>query len=526
LKGLESGPFMGPCPGNIGVNENPNGTAGGHVGFSDVVSMFQRTMVEGLFGVRMNVPEGTVTIQPAFPVEWGKASLKSPAVTAKYERTGPIERLTLSTAKKLTYRVRLRARSTDVRSVTVDGKRASFWFEEGVASAWVACDVPETGRAEVVVRHGTAPLPVLHAPKTGALGEEFSVSLEHGTIAQIRDPQHVLSQPRIQGAKCSADLRGTPGWHTFFVLSGKIWLPVDFELRPALEIVDPRMVDGRCECAVRNNSQAARVVRGTIAMGRAERPVDLIVPAAGSTAIEMGAVDLTPGTNAIALTGLSFRGVVPGSLVDWKAPLSEGAGQPVPLSDFCNQDLATLHDQRYVSPHTPNYTMTVEANGRSWWLNRAKKPEVRLDVLSAAKGRLMSAVGVPFALAGTGPNACFVSMYENFPRQIKIPIARDARMIYFLLAVSTNQMQSRIENARIAVNTASGRQVLPLVNPENVDDWLMEPFALAGHPQPFGPGTHGQILDMDLGRTTRVESVDLECLSNEVLVGLVAVTTV
>jgi hypothetical protein len=413
-----------------------------------------------------------------------------------------------------------------VQSVTVDGKRAQFRFEEGVAAAWVAVDVAETDRAVVVVRYGAAPLPVLHAPSVGALGEEFSVSVEHGTVAQIRDPQRVLSQPRIEGSRCTAELYGAPGWHTFFVLSGKTWLPVDFELRAALEIVDARLAGDRCSCAIRNNSQTARFVTGKLALGRAEKPLELTIPALGTIPVEIDAADRTPGTNAIAFTGISFRGIVTGALMDWKAPLDPGAAQAISLAGLYNQDLGTLLDQRYVSPATPNYTMTVEANGRSWWLNRAKKPEVRLDVLKAAKGRLVSAIGVPFEIAETGPNACFVSMFDNFPRQMKIPVGRNARKLYFLLAVSTNQMQSRTENARITVNHAGGQRVVALVNPENVDDWLMEPFALSGQPQPFGPGTHGQIVDVDLGWSARVESVDVECLSNEVLCGVVAVTAV
>jgi len=526
LKGLESGPFMGPCPGNIGVLENPDGTAGGHIWFSDVTSMFQRTMVEGLFGVRMNAPEGMVTVQPAFPRDWEKASMKGPVASVEYARTGASERLAVSTARKLKYRVRLRARSADVQSVTVNGKRAEFRFEEGVASAWVVCDVAETDRAEIVVRYGAAPLPVLHAPSVGAVGEEFSASVEHGAIAGVRDPQRVLSQPRIEGARCAAELRGEPGWHTFFILSGKVWLPVDFELRPPLEVVEARLAGDRCTCAIRNNSQAPRWVRGKIALGRAEKTVEVTVPALGSAPVEIDAADRTPGTNAIALTGISFRGVVTGALVDWKAPLAPGAAHTVPLAGLYNQDLATLHDQRYVAPATPNYTMTVEANGRPWWLNRARKPEVRLDALKAAKGRLVSAIGVPFDIAETGPNACFVSMYENFPRRLTIPLGREARKIYFLLAVSTNQMQSRIENARVTVNHAGGRRLLALVNPENIDDWLMEPFALGGQTQPFGPGTHGHIVDVDLGRSAPVESVEVECLSNEVLCGVVGVTVV
>jgi hypothetical protein len=526
LKGLESGPFMGPCPGNIGVTENPDGTAGGHVGFSDVVSMFQRTMVEGLFGVRLNVPEGMATIQPALPADWEEASMKGPGASVEYARTGSTERLTVGTSRKLQYRVRLRARSAAVQSVTVDGKRADFRFEEGVACAWVVCDVAETDRAEIVVRYGSAPLPVLRAPRVGALGQEFSVTVEHGAVTQIRDPQRVLSQPRVEGSRCTAELRGAPGWHTFFILSGKMWLPVDFELRPALEIVEARLSGGRCACAIRNNSQAARFVSGKLALGRARKTVETTVPGLGAVPVEIEAADRTPGTNAVTLTVISFRGVVTGELVDWKAQLDTGAAQTVSLAGLYNQDLATLLDQRYVAPATPDYTMTVEANGRPWWLNRAKKPEVRLDLLKAANGRLMSVAGAPFELAETGPNACFVSMFDNFPRKLTIPVGRAARKMYFLLAVSTNQMQSRIENARITVNSAEGQRVLALVNPENVDDWLMDPFALSGLTQPFGPGTHGQIVDVDLGRISMVESVDVECLSNEVLCGVVGLTVV
>jgi hypothetical protein len=526
LKGLESGPFMGPCPGNIGVTENADGTAGGHIGFSDVVSMFQRTMVESLFGVRMNVPEGMVTVQPSFPRDWEKASMTGPVASLEYQRTGVSERVSIRTARKLKYRLRLRAKSAEVRSVTVNGKRAEFRFEEGVACAWVVCDVAATDRADLEVRYGTAPLPVLHAPAVAAIGREFSLTVEHGAITQIRDPQRVLSQPRIEGSRCTVEFRGAAGWHTFFVLSGKTWLPVDFELRPALEVVDARLGEGRCLCAIRNNSQETRFVTGKLSLGGAEKSLELTIPALGSAPMEIDAGGRLPGTNAIALTGINFRGVVTGELVDPKAPLDPAAAQTVPLDGLYNQDLATLLENRYVSPATPNYTMTVEANGRSWWLNRAKKPEVRLEVLKGAKGRLLSTIGVPFAIAGTGPNACFVSMYDNFPRQIKIPVGRDARKLYFLLAVSTNQMQSRIENARITVTHAGGQRVVPLVNPENVDDWLMDPFALSGHPQPFGEGTHGQIVDVDLGRSRRVESVDVECLSNEVLCGLVAVTVV
>jgi len=134
-----------------------------------------------------------------------------------------------------------------------------------------------------------------------------------------------------------------------------------------------------------------------------------------------------------------------------------------------------------------------------------------------------------------GPNACFTSRFENFPTAITIPVGLKARKLYFLLAASTNQMQSRIENGRLTVNTPGERKILPLINPDNLDDWLSnakydprkelsKPYAQSGFIQEFGANTHGLILDMDLGGLCQIDSVELECSSNEVLLGLLGLT--
>ncbi len=86
-------------------------------------------------------------------------------------------------------------------------------------------------------------------------------------------------------------------------------------------------------------------------------------------------------------------------------------------------------------------------------------------------------------------------------------------------------MQSQIENARITVHLAGGgKRLLPLVNPHNLDDWLCHPNAQTGLVQPLGEKTHALVLDMDLGEETEITQIELECLSNEVLVGLLGVT--
>jgi hypothetical protein len=308
-----------------------------------------------------------------------------------------------------------------------------------------------------------------------------------------------------------------------------LWLPVDFELRPPLEVTEARFEGNRCLCKIRNNTQELRVVRGRISLAETAQLLNLTVPPLSAVPVEIVVNDsarLTPGTNTIMLAVEGASHPVIGQLVDWKLPLNPANAQPVSLSAFRNQDLATLHQQRYLNPRTPNYTMTVLENGRSWWLGRGKMPEPHLDLLKGAGGRLRSGIGVPFEVPANGLNACFTSIFENFPRKVQIPVGQDARKLYFLFVASTNQMQSRIENARFTVHAEDGTYVLPLINPNNLDDWLMPPFALSGYSQKFGPGTYGRILDMDLSEKKRVETVEVECLSNEVLFGVLGLTLV
>ena len=201
---------------------------------------------------------------------------------------------------------------------------------------------------------------------------------------------------------------------------------------------------------------------------------------------------------------------------------------PCRWKDLVNQDLAQLHEQKYQEPRPKTYSIMVQENGRSIWDWNAQgycvvKPHT--DRLQAAGGRFVSDAQVPFAVPPAGANACFTSLWKNFPPRLTVPVNARGRKVYFLVAASTNPMQSQIENARITVSLAGGdNRVLPLVNPQNLDDWLCDPYAQAGLVQSLGEKTHALVLDMDLGQEVEIKDIELECLSNEVLVGLLGVT--
>jgi hypothetical protein len=206
------------------------------------------------------------------------------------------------------------------------------------------------------------------------------------------------------------------------------------------------------------------------------------------------------------------------------------------LSRFRNQRLEDLHRNEYGPRIKPFYwagregLRTVQPNGRSFW-EKHSKHGVRTDtsVLTAAAGRFLTDNGIPFDIPATGPDSVFTTRYKNFPDRIEIPIGKRGRKVCVLVAASLTIAQSRMENARITVTLGDGTQrVLALRNPETLDDWLGSgkgnPYVLSGRPQALGNGTHAVLQEIDLGEEQTIESLSLETLTEETLVGLLGIT--
>ena len=160
----------------------------------------------------------------------------------------------------------------------------------------------------------------------------------------------------------------------------------------------------------------------------------------------------------------------------------------------------------------------------------------------------------------------FRSLWDNYPDRIDVPLEGRGRYAYLLLCGSTQNMQSRIENGRITVTYADGStDVLPLENPVNwcpvEQDCYTDEYAFRTAPKrPYRvlfsdgttsrdlsleflpaaenglssdavkvtdriiPGGAAQILKMPLHRRRDLKSLTLETLSNDVVIGLMAIT--
>ncbi|MCR5362493.1 MAG: DUF4450 domain-containing protein [Bacteroidales bacterium] len=152
-----------------------------------------------------------------------------------------------------------------------------------------------------------------------------------------------------------------------------------------------------------------------------------------------------------------------------------------------------------------------------------------------------------------GLKAAFTSQWKNFPNKLSFKLPKmSASHIYLKMVGTTNPMQSRIENGIVRVHYTDGTcEALVLENPVNW--WPIEQELVQGLPafylsdfkddvQPpyrmslrtgkiYRPETDklnistdggaATLLEMSLNPAKTVKSLEVECLSNDVLIGII-----
>ena len=223
-----------------------------------------------------------------------------------------------------------------------------------------------------------------------------------------------------------------------------------------------------------------------------------------------------------------------------KAP-EDARWEGVDLSRQYNGDVRTIFKQEYLSPRPDTCSLRLGTDGYSTWQmmlganHRAPTVDLaRVPALRDRASRLRTPQGVPFDWADGGRNIAFTSMWDNWPRQVAVPVNRKAEGIWLLVCGFTNPMQGRIANAELRMKYADGVvETLELIPPFNF--WSLCPFGRADYndrrdgfclpkvpPETvqLGGNCRAILLNWRLRPDATLESVTLETLSQEVIVGL------
>lgn len=235
-----------------------------------------------------------------------------------------------------------------------------------------------------------------------------------------------------------------------------------------------------------------------------------------------------------------------------------GKLETVNMDAKLNSNVSDIFKNFYLSPRPKRTTLMIPAHGIGEWCH----PEFMSDIndtqmrRKVKDGVLQTELGIPFRTPAKGWNIAYTSLWDNYPEAVSVPLSGSASHAYLMMAGSTNHMQSRIDNGQVVVEYTDGTMTtLPLQNPHNwcpiEQDYYEDGLQFhAAQPRPYRidfvttkvsrnhqemgerygyqkrdfQGGAGIILDMPLDSKKQLKSLTARTLSNDVVVGLMAVT--
>jgi len=430
------------------------------IDFNDIASMFCRATVEGLFGYRPDYPNGVVAFTPAWPEAWDHAAIKTPDFSLAFKRDGAVDRYTIGLQRQAGLRLRVPIRAAQVQEVRVDGRPVEWKIEPWTGCGMMSIALPATTNAVVEV--------TLESRQKSP----SPITIEK-TVGQAQDILNAIDPQACLAAGAA------PGFHMAFAR-------VDRGNVPFLQVYKVNITDREGDAR------------------RAAQQLQQAPPAASWT--------------------------------------------PVAMEEAFNGDVRTIFHQRYAAPRPETVSARLAYDGWRCWIQTIQKGGKPLDValdklstLRASDGGLLTPQHAVFAPVATNPgrkNIAFTSLWDNWPHRVTVPVNRSGAAVWLLVCGSTNPMQGRIANAVLTFRYADGREEkLELVPPMNF--WSLCKFASAeysyerdGFSLPktppaqvqLGTNCRAMVYGWKLRPGVKLESVALETLSQEVVIGLMGVS--
>ena len=248
------------------------------------------------------------------------------------------------------------------------------------------------------------------------------------------------------------------------------------------------------------------------------------------------------------------------TLVYYPAINKTDVQEVISLDKYFNDSVTHIFSHKYLSPRSPYTTLQIPVQGIGEWchpLTTAKIDDSGLRKLALENNNILrNKTGIDFSTPAAGKNIIFTSLWDNFPSKIDIPVAGNATAACFVLAGSTNHMQSHIVNGVITATYTDGTtDKLNLINPENwcpiEQDYYFDGKAFTSTcPRPYRihlksgivsnqlgadlkisgvygreiDGGAGVILTLPLNKNKKLAKISVETVANEVIIGLMSLT--
>jgi hypothetical protein len=559
-----AGMYLGGSPGNFVQISYYDAIRGeSYRDFGDPVGISSRALVEGLFGIVPDALNKVLHIRPGIPQSWDHADITIPDLDFKFKRKGNTDsyRLKLSFMQPLALRLQVKARGNGISSITVNGKKATWKNADNTVGLPVieinaaqakAYDIQILWKGQAFEKPAISPV--------YALGDVLTATFGSAQILKINDPQQIFTDAQYKGNKFNARLSGETGNRTAFVQlkSGEFtwWYPLCFELKaPATLLPVPVQEKNSLQFRVVNNS--IQPLKGELSLADFKKEINL--PAGDTSAmVTVTGGPVQAGSNNLLLTRADGSTTAL-DIINWNVTSVIPGQRTIDLSGVFNDKVTQIFRNKYLSPRpTAGPTLQLPWQGIGDWPNALAKADIDdsgLRKLAGSNNEIVLPQGIKFKTPGEAgkQNILFTSQWDNYPVEKEVPLSGTAGHAYFLMAGSTNHMQSQFDNGKIVITYTDGSSsTLVLRNPETwwpiQEDYYTDDFAFKlKSPRPVRihlktgviisgtaqasrsnhqtiDGGAATVLDLALDSKKTLKSLTLKTLANDVVIGLMGVT--
>jgi len=297
--------------------------------FSPPSGLYIQATVEALFGLRLDKPNGVLSVSPCLPDSWPQAELTLPDFEVQYKKKGNTYTYKVDTNEPLTRKLRWKLPVGDVASVRLNGKKIPYQVSPEVGCIVVSADTAAMKSTQFEIKL-TPSSYCIEQPMSIAEGDMLTLNAKGCEIIRVDDRAGVLSSleidnHRILKGRVQNDLLGNYlkygrlglmnfARRTFFVLcrtkaGTEFWAPIDITILPRIEttFVGQLQKDGTVAINIRNNTSSPLSGPTCLSAGRHDVFFDIDIPARSektyTTAIPENAMALlSVGDNKTALT--------------------------------------------------------------------------------------------------------------------------------------------------------------------------------------------------------------------------------
>lgn len=483
-----NGIFNGPTPGGLSCHSQIDGRQRANDEFADGISMWDRLIVEGLFGIRPKMQDDLVELSPMLPESWPSARIETKHFSYAFTRKNDTMSIKWSSAIPVFVRLHWPFRNAKIGQIANTGTKAAH-LEPGFGITWLVIENEKAKQGEFVF-DAAADTSIFCEPLCVTRGEHISINVCGGAkVGNLQDPQGLLANVELNRNALECDVVGSPGHGVLFVeildSARPRWAPID------VTIQDPAPAQRRPWA--RPDAGDHDLARWTL--------IDCtpVFNASINEALEKVNNEATPPPPGASRVGFDY----------WRSHLgARHHGDPVQV------------------PSDETWRKKIGTDGIAW-----------------------TADGIPFKTSKEGSNIAIITQTGPYTPSIDVPVKGAGRTLYLMLSGMSFPTQSHVVHLSVTLHYADGTvDTRDLVSPFDIGDcwstwcgrWhdtaangfenLGGRFGPAGSievpdlTKPINVDTEAHLVPFELQHGKPLEKIRIEAVANDIVFGLMGAT--